>query len=98
MTTLLEAAQMALKALNTCDSSVGLAGERQWFDSNSVDRAIAALTTALAEQPTERKPLTYDELDVLWAKQQTRPFRSHGEDRMAFARAIEAAHGIRSLE
>ena len=46
-----------------------------------------------APQPT-RQPLTNDEIDVLWAKEQTKPFKSHGETRMDFARAVEAAHGI----
>ena len=45
-------------------------------------------------QPAKREPLTWDELDVLWEKQRSKPFKSHGDDLMEFARAIERAHGI----
>ena len=45
-------------------------------------------------QPARREPLTWDELDVLWEKQRSKPFKSHGDDLMEFARAIERAHGI----
>ena len=38
-------------------------------------------------QPPRRKPLTHDELSDIWFKQST--------DWMEFARAIEAAHGIK---
>lgn len=49
----------------------------------------------LFTSPPSRDPLTYDEIDVLWERQHTQPFKTHGEDRVAFARAIEAAHGIK---
>ena len=42
----------------------------------------------------EQQPLTNDEIEVLWAKQKTKLFKTHGEDRMDFARAIEQAHNI----
>ena len=47
-----------------------------------------------APKPARREPLTWDELDVLWEKQRSKPFKSHGDDLMEFARAIERAHGI----
>ena len=41
----------------------------------------------LLHAPPQRKPLTDDELSDIWFKQST--------DWMEFARAIEAAHGIK---
>jgi hypothetical protein len=47
-----------------------------------------ALIRAIAEAvASQRKPLTDEELSDIWFKQST--------DWMGFARAIEAAHGIR---
>ena len=48
--------------------------------------------TPEAPQPAKRVQLTDDDIDVLWAKQQTKPFKTHAEDRMAFARAVIAAY------
>lgn len=42
--------------------------------------------------PAQRVMLTDDEIDVLWAKQQAKPFKTHGEDRMDFARAVIEAY------
>jgi hypothetical protein len=47
--------------------------------------------TKLYAAPQPRRRLTNDEINVLWAKQQCKPFKTHAEDRMHFARAIEAA-------
>lgn len=44
-----------------------------------------------APQPA-KQPLTDEEIDALWAKQQTKPFKTHSEDRMAFASAVIAAY------
>jgi len=49
----------------------------------------------LYDEPPAREPLTDDEIGVIWEQQRARPFKTHGEDRVAFARAIEAAHGIK---
>ena len=69
----------------------GMAGEEY-----PIGREIFERTYRLGEapQPAKREPLTWDELDVLWEKQRSKPFKSHGEDLMEFARAVERAHGI----
>lgn len=50
------------------------------------------MTTLL--EAAQQEPLTDDEIDVLWEKQKINPFKTYATDRRAFARAIEAAHGI----
>ncbi len=59
---------------------------------------VAALLAALAEQPAQRKPLTDEQVFeisnglALWMF----PVETRVTDReLAFARAIEAAHGIK---
>ena len=49
MTTLREAAQQALEALETCDAAHISDGGRQWYDDKAVEEAITALKAALAE-------------------------------------------------
>jgi hypothetical protein len=51
------------------------------------DYKVSAGTHWLSTTPPQRKPLTHDELTDLWYKQSL--------DWMEFARAIEAAHGIK---
>jgi hypothetical protein len=77
MTTLREAAQQALEALEGGGDSWRLIGP-----------AIDALRAAL-EQP-EQEPLSDEELDRLWRE----PMSADWEHR-EYARAIEAAHGIK---
>ena len=52
MTTLREAAQQALEALETCDAAHPSDGGRQWYDERLVEPAIEALRAALAEPDT----------------------------------------------
>jgi hypothetical protein len=80
MTTLREAAQQALEALE-------YKGNIYHMDCPS-EAAITALRAAL-EQP-EQEPLSDEELDRLWRE----PMSADWEHR-EFARAIEAAHGIK---
>ncbi len=49
MTTLREAAQQALEALETCDAAHPSDGGQQWYDEKLVEPAITALRAALAE-------------------------------------------------
>jgi len=98
-----EAMKLALEALENIEERCTLGA---WEDD--AGKAITALREALAEQPAQqepvatlfgslpvydtsppaqRKPLTDDELADLWYKQSL--------DWMEFARAIEAAHGIK---
>ena len=62
--------------------------------TDNIEATIEAVRKAVAPQPAKREPLTWDELDVLWEKQRSKPFKSHGDDLMEFARVIERAHGI----
>ena len=56
---------------------------RTWVGSGDIENSNAYLT------PPQSKPLTDDELSDIWYKQST--------DWMEFARAIEAAHGIKEI-
>ena len=64
-----------------------------WINEHGhIDRGLDAILdptgwTPLYTAPPQRKPLTHDELSDIWFKQST--------DWMEFARAIEAAHGIK---
>ena len=49
MTTLREAAQQAMEALESCDAAHPSDGGRQWYDDKLVEPAITALRAALAE-------------------------------------------------
>ena len=100
MTTLREAAQQALEALDSCDAAHPSDGGRQWYDDKLVEPAINALRAALADgdnvAPTEqpqRKPLTDDQLlEILGDIDADTKRLPPGLK--AFARAIERAHGI----
>ena len=65
MTTLREAAQQALEALESCDAAHPSDGGRQWYDDKLVEPAITALRAALADgdnvAPTEpvQEPYCY---------------------------------------
>ncbi len=85
MTTLREAAQQALEALEFMADEWGFTQK-----SNRPERwqAIDALRAAL-EQPVQ-EPLSDEELDRLWRE----PMSADWEHR-EYARAIEAAHGIK---
>jgi hypothetical protein len=101
MTDLRTAAQQALEAMENT-------GDLWW---NSKDAAITALKSALAEPeqepvacsntfacrcpkhytaPPQRKQLSYEEIDRLWRE----PMSADWEHR-EYARAVEAAHGIK---
>ena len=67
-----------------------------WYDPEVMneDRGISWTpgqfhTAPLYTSPQQRKPLTDEEIDFLW--QNTSPYYDHQD----FARAIEAAHGIK---
>ena len=49
--------------------------------------------TPVATLPPQRKPLTDEEIDALWLQHDF--IRAPDRKRQAFARAIEAAHGIK---
>ena len=89
MTTLREAAQQALEALESCWEK-GLT-RKNW---KQTEEAITALRTALAEP--ERKPLTDEEIELLAVKHAPPidPAFAQHDDFIEFARAIERAHGI----
>ncbi len=53
MTTLREAAQQALEALETCDAAHPSDGGQQWYDEKLVETAITALRAALAQEQAE---------------------------------------------
>lgn len=80
MTTQTEAMKLALEALEDYEY-----GKETMAYLAKVERATAALRQALEQQPAQ--PMTDDELADLWYKQSL--------DWMEFARAIEAAHGIK---
>jgi hypothetical protein len=83
MTDLRAAAQQALEALEYIRSTT------VWqADKHAANPAITALKAAL-EQPVQ-EPLSDEELDRLWRE----PMSADWEHR-EFARAIEAAHGIK---
>jgi hypothetical protein len=79
MTTLREAAQQALEALEA-------RAVNRYFEH--LGETIAALKAALEQ--TVQEPLSDEELDRLWRE----PMSADWEHR-EFARAIEAAHGIK---
>jgi hypothetical protein len=85
MTTLREAAQQALEALEFMADEWGFTQK-----SNRPERwqAIDALRAAL-EQPVQ-EPLSDEELDRLWRE----PMSADWEHR-EYGRAVEAAHGIK---
>jgi hypothetical protein len=83
MNDLRTAAQQALEALEYIRSTT------VWqADKHAANPAITALKAALAEPVQE--PLSDEELDRLWRE----PMSADWEHR-EFARAIEAAHGIK---
>lgn len=92
MTNLHTAAKLALEALeNTTPTGFNMERDKQFF------AAIAALREALAqerssdEQPAHQEPLTPDQV---FAIADQHPVEGFDPEIMAFARAIEAAHGI----
>ncbi len=106
MTDLHTAAKLALEALKKSDDFL-----YNWHESSSDDEADAystarqlnelaftALREALAqerssdEQPAQQEPLTPDQV---FAIADQHPVEGFDPEIMAFARAIEAAHGIK---
>ena len=82
MTSLREAAQQALESL-----------ERVMSHGQAVQEAKDVLRAALAEP--QRKPLTDEQVRDLWSWSMTAEAeRTATTQQHAFARAIEAAHGI----
>ena len=72
-----------LKHAHHTDVCVRINGQDEWFQADWLKHMVRAT-------PPQRKPLTDDEMKLLWAK--------HGyKSAMCkpFARAIEAAHGIK---
>ena len=74
---------------------------QKWLNEEQeapIDRQALARVLAMAEQPAQRKPLTDDRV---WLEyMQLWPFRPNDEPTLAkdilrFARALEAAHGIK---
>ncbi len=59
------------------------------FCKNCKDYTVEA---PLAEQPAQRKPLTDEEIEEVWQRVQASDFHDCVKP---FARAIEAAHGIK---
>ena len=91
MTTLREAAQQALEALETVELDI------EWRAASPthkmLSKAITALRAALEEPataPHQRKPLTDEEILSISAECAA----SHQHDDVHLARAIERAHGI----
>ena len=73
--------------------------DKQWQCTQvwSLEEALDVadnIREALAEQPAQRKPLTGEQIRALWDKE-AKPERSTAHFFTAFARAIEAAHGIK---
>jgi hypothetical protein len=85
MTTLREAAQQALEALEELNGWQSLAPPV----ASQVGRHAAISLRAALEQ-TVQEPLSDEELDRLWRE----PMSADWEHR-EYARAIEAAHGIK---
>jgi hypothetical protein len=82
MTDLRAAAQQALEALEKTHTQPGC---EQW----QAERKASVALRATLEQPVQ-EPLSDEELDRLWRE----PMSADWEHR-EFARAVEAAHGIR---
>ena len=85
MTTLREAAQQALEALEYYQHR-----KLEWDYSD--EAAITALRAALAQQD-ERKPLTEEQISALLMQAAEQRLGA-----LAFARSVEAAHGIGGQE
>ena len=73
---------------------MGIEPRRSTNAAVTPDEALA-VARRLA-QPAKRVPLTVEDIDILWAKQQTKPFKTHAEDRMAFASAVIAAYDAKN--
>ena len=69
-----------LKHAHHTDLCVRINGQDEWFQADWLKHMVRVA-------PPQRKPLTDDKLSDIWFKQST--------DWMEFARAIEAAHGIK---
>ena len=91
----IEAMKMALDALEVANSCVdGYYIPKGKTHLPEVEQAITAIKEALA-QP-ERKPLTDEQIRDLWSWSMTAEAeRTANTQQHAFARAIEAAHGIK---
>lgn len=91
MTTLREAAQQALEALEA--NQYAVASQAPHADVMAYNDAIIALRAALAQQvepvaPPQRKPLTEEEIYEMYSEP------SSDAEMVEFARAIERAHKI----
>jgi hypothetical protein len=87
MSNLREAAQQALEALK-CLVETHEMGNTIRADIVDAEEAITALKAALEQ--TVQEPLSDEELDRLWRE----PMSADWEHR-EYARAVEAAHGIK---
>ena len=99
MTTLREAAELALEALEC--GRFAVANQAPHLDVMAYLEATDALRTALAEQTVpsdcsyshQHKPLTDEEIATLLSQSAGVDMKLNGGD-LLFARAIERAHGI----
>ena len=94
MTTLKEAAQQALEALEQSETTVPYEGfgMARRVAERKHQAAIDALRAALAQQD-ERKPLTEKQISALLMQAAEQRLGA-----LAFARAVERAHGIGEQE
>ena len=60
--------------------------------ARTLEELYALSREVLAEQPAQRKPLTEEEIEAVWKRVQANDFHDCVQP---FARAIEAAHGIK---
>jgi hypothetical protein len=88
-----EAMKLALEALITINNTIYVNSQQEAAAVYKANDAIKALREALADQPAQRKPLTYEEIENLLPDDDT-PM-SLGEAFVKFTRLVEAAHGIK---
>ena len=89
-----EAMKLALEALERVDAierGMVTTSRHHYQAKENTTKAITALREALAEQPAQRKPLTDEEIASIYMNHTDRPLHAQWN----FARAIEAAHGIK---
>ena len=76
---------------------LGMSAERELALLAKIDRLERQLETPLytSPQPAQRKPLTDEQIGDLWNGHTVPVFGKTGINPIVFARAIEAAHGIK---